>query len=123
MPNERRPYDYAMIVAEPGERMDMYGQDYTLLRLIPHVRTDGQVSKIVEWEANCRSCGQPFTFMTAMKFRSPAKRCKACRIHPEGYEPAMADKIPTDPATIGDKTHPENTPHLERLTCTGFETL
>ncbi|HEX4173961.1 MAG TPA: hypothetical protein VHY82_15945 [Acetobacteraceae bacterium] len=55
------------------------GQRYRPLGTIPHVKRDGDLTRMIEWETECATCGRTFKLRTALTIREPTRRCEACR--------------------------------------------
>lgn len=63
-----------------GFKISLDGQDFHLVEVGPHTRTDGSPSFLLTWKTACPSCGDGFTIVGGMSFGAPdRRRCTACR--------------------------------------------
>jgi len=54
-------------------------QTYVPISIQAHVKKGGSLTNLITWETECPSCAKQFTLLTGMAFKSPRRRCDACK--------------------------------------------
>jgi hypothetical protein len=62
-----------------GTSVLLKGQPFTLTTVRPYTRADGEPSQLLEWEAPCWECGEPFTTSNTLEGSSWLNR--RCQVH------------------------------------------
>ncbi len=70
-------FDFTAAVPAIGTVLRLDDQAFELVEVEDYRRTDGQMTVLLCWSANCADCGAPFAAKSPLKSSGIARRCPA----------------------------------------------
>lgn len=79
---DRKPKAFSVKFSSPpgiGTTIWLKGDEFSLEKVEPYVRRDGEESNLLTWGSWCKACGCEFVQTTGRSFSGLKKNCDDCR--------------------------------------------